>query len=84
MRVRRAHTLGRLKKRPQFLAAAAGRRFHTDRMTLQGRLRDPDAGEGAGLRFGFTVTKKVGHATETRSPQPMTFLSRTSIAASAW
>jgi ribonuclease P protein component len=64
MRVRRAHAIGRLTKRPQFLAAAAGRRFHTDRMTLQGRLRDPDAGEGAGLRFGFTVTKKVGHATE--------------------
>jgi ribonuclease P protein component len=64
MRGRRAHVIGRLTKRPQFLAAAAGRRFHTDRMTLQGRLRDPDADECAGLRFGFTVTKKVGHATE--------------------
>ena len=64
---RRAHpgrTLGRLTKRPEFLAAAAGRRFHTERMTLQGRLRDTDAPDGAGLRFGFTVTKKVGHATE--------------------
>ena len=33
-------------------------------MTVQGRLRDTDAPDGAGLRFGFTVTKKVGHATE--------------------
>ena len=57
-------TLGRLTKRPEFLAAAAGRRFHTERMTLQGRLRDTDAPDGAGLRLGFTVTKKVGHATE--------------------
>ncbi len=63
MRGARARTIGRLTKRPEFLAAAAGRRFHTERMTLQGRMRD--AAEGfAGLRFGFTVTKKVGHATE--------------------
>src|SRR5918998_688916 len=63
MRGARARTIGRLTKRPEFLAAAAGRRFHTERMTLQGRLRD--ATEGFfGLRFGFTVTKKVGHATE--------------------
>ena len=63
MRGARARSIGRLTKRPEFLAAAAGRRFHTERMTLQGRLRD--ATEGFfGLRFGFTVTKKVGHATE--------------------
>ncbi len=54
-------TIERLKKRPDFLAAAAGRRFHTDRMTAQGRLRETGAG---GLRLGFTVTKRVGHATE--------------------
>jgi ribonuclease P protein component len=29
-------------------------------MTVQGRLRDTDCG----LRFGLTVTKRVGHATE--------------------
>jgi ribonuclease P protein component len=63
MRGARARSIGRLTKRPEFLAAAAGRRFHTERMTLQGRMRD--AAEGIlGLRFGFTVTKKVGHATE--------------------
>jgi ribonuclease P protein component len=43
------------------MAAASGRRFHTERMTVQGRLR---AGDASGLRFGFTVTKRVGHAVE--------------------
>jgi ribonuclease P protein component len=63
MRGERARTIGRLTKRPEFLAAAAGRRFHTRRLILQGRLRDP-AGGVFGLRVGFTVTKKVGPATE--------------------
>src|SRR5688572_3023782 len=35
MRGARARTFGRLTKRPEFLAAAAGRRFHTERMTVQ-------------------------------------------------
>lgn len=54
-------TIERLRRRPDFLAAAEGRRFHTERMTGQGRLRaeGPD-----GLRVGFTITKRVGHATE--------------------
>ena len=63
MRGERARSVGRLTKRREFVAAASGRRFHTERVTLQGRLRDPE-GEWPGLRFGFTVTKKVGHATE--------------------
>jgi ribonuclease P protein component len=54
-------TIGRLTKRPDFVAAASGRRFHTERMTVQGRLREDLA---SGLRFGLTVTKRVGHATE--------------------
>jgi len=54
-------TIERLKKRPDFLAAAAGRRFHTERMTAQGILRSEEVGA---LRLGFTVTKRVGHATE--------------------
>ncbi|WP_230532667.1 ribonuclease P protein component [Microvirga roseola] len=53
--------LGRLTKRPDFVAAASGRRFHTERMTVQARLRED---LGLGLRFGLTVTKRVGHATE--------------------
>lgn len=74
MRGERARAIGRLTKRPEFLAAATGRRFHTERVTLQGRLREPPGSEPpeggpawasfAGLRVGFTVTKRVGHATE--------------------
>jgi ribonuclease P protein component len=56
----RAHMVGRLTKRSDFVAAASGRRFHTQRMTIQGRSR----GDARGLRFGLTVTRKVGHATE--------------------
>ena len=61
MRETRAASIGRLTKRPDYLAAASGRRFHTERMTVQGRLRGND---GLGFRYGLTVTKKVGHATE--------------------
>ena len=61
-------TIGRLRRRPDFLAAAQGRRFHTERMSAQGRLRTPDeTRDGApaeGLFLGFTITKRVGHATE--------------------
>lgn len=64
-------TIGRLKRRPDFLAAAGGRRFHTELMSAQGRLRDAASGVPAadvvpidGLRIGFTITKRVGHATE--------------------
>ena len=57
--------LGRLTRRPDFLAAAKGRRFHTGRMTVQGLVRPGgEAAEGGALRFGLTVTKRVGHATE--------------------
>lgn len=58
----------RLRRRPDFLAAAGGRRFHTERLSAQARLREPDERrDGApaeGLYLGFTVTKRVGHATE--------------------
>ena len=64
MRGRRAGAIGRLTKRPDFLAAASGRRFQTERMSVQGRLRGDGVGDGQGLRVGLTVTKKVGHATE--------------------
>jgi ribonuclease P protein component len=61
MRALSARMVGRLTKRSDFVAAASGRRFHTQRMTVQGLLRGNDT---QGLRCGFTVTKKVGHATE--------------------
>lgn len=54
--------IGRITRRPDYLAAAKGRRFHTVRLTAQGRLRDD--GPPGGLRVGFTVTKREGHATE--------------------
>lgn len=54
--------IGRITRRPDYLAAAKGRRFHTERLTAQGRLRDE--GPPGGLRVGFTVTKREGHATE--------------------
>jgi ribonuclease P protein component len=61
-------TIERLKRRSDFLAAADGRRFHTERMTAQGRLRDAgelrDGAPAEGLHLGFTITKRVGHATE--------------------
>jgi ribonuclease P protein component len=57
----RAGLIGRLTKRPDFVAAAKGRPFHTERMTVQSRQRGQDE---IGLRVGLTVTKKVGHATE--------------------
>jgi ribonuclease P protein component len=51
--------MDRLKKRRDFLAVAKGKRQHTATLTLQ------MAPSGlAGARVGFTVTKKVGHATE--------------------
>lgn len=55
--------IGRLTRRADFLAAAGGRRFHSPRMTVQGRFRDAAVADG-GLRLGFTVTKRVGNAPE--------------------
>jgi len=58
--------VGRLRRRSEFLAAASGRRFHNERMSAQGLVRADDASGEApdGLRIGFTITKRVGHATE--------------------
>lgn len=52
--------IGRLTRRSEFLAAAGGRRFHSARLSLQALRRDG----AAGPRVGFTITKRVGHATE--------------------
>lgn len=49
-----------LVKRADFLAAARARRVSTPAFTLQVRERAPD--EGAGIRVGFTCSKKVGNA----------------------
>ena len=65
--MRAGRRVGRLTKRSEFVAAASGRRFHTERMTVQGLLRPADTGSQdslPSLRVGFTVTKRAGHATE--------------------
>lgn len=54
----------RLTRRADYLAAGRGRRFHTPRMTLQGVERDPSRTTVEGPRFGLTVSRKVGTATE--------------------
>lgn len=50
----------RLLRRVDFLRVAKGRKWHTTAFSLQAG----DAGPGAGVRIGFTVTKKVGNAVE--------------------
>jgi len=54
---------GRLKKRSEFLAVAAtNRRFATPGLVLQARPVPVDVEAQAGVRVGFTATKKVGNA----------------------
>jgi ribonuclease P protein component len=50
----------RLRRRPDFLAAATGTRARSETFTLQVRQRD-DEGPA---RVGFTVSRKVGNAVE--------------------
>lgn len=66
MREARESLFGRLTRRSEFLAAARGRRFHSELVTLQGLKRMAPQGETApgGFRVGLTVTKRVGQATE--------------------
>lgn len=52
--------MDRLKKRADFIAAAQGPRVARPAFVVQSRLRD-DTGP---TRIGFTVTRKVGTATE--------------------
>ena len=62
----RRAVLGRLKRRPEFLAVAGARRkWAAPGLILQARAHDdrqrPDAGEPS-IRVGFTASKKVGNA----------------------
>ena len=50
-----------LKTRALFRAASAGPRTTTDSFTMQRRLPGPNEVQ-AGIRFGITVTKKLGNA----------------------
>ena len=51
----------RLKKRPDFLKAAKGRRWAMPGLVLQARRRDENGGPP---RIGFTATRRVGGAVE--------------------
>ena len=56
---------GRLTKRAEFVAVAKGRRSSTPRLTLQARERPAGlTGAADEVRFGLTVSRKVGTATE--------------------
>lgn len=48
-----------LKKRAEFLACARGASAHASGMVVQARCR---RGDGAGIRVGFTASRKVGKA----------------------
>ena len=52
--------MDRLRQRADFLAVANGLRMGAPAFAVQTR----DRGDGGPIRFGFTVTKKVGTATE--------------------
>lgn len=63
------HRLGRLLKRPEFLAAAAGNRKWAARgLVLQALQQPRNANEDAethrndGIRVGFTASRRVGNA----------------------
>ncbi len=50
--------MDRLRKRPDFLKAAKGKRWATPSVVVQARRRR----DGDATRVGFTVTRKVGNA----------------------
>lgn len=54
-------SLGRLKKRSEFLRVRGGRSWRAASLVLQARKRDAENGAGA-ARFGFTATKRLGGA----------------------
>jgi ribonuclease P protein component len=55
-----AQQYGRLRRRPEFLAAAKGLRVNAPTFSLQA-IRRPEPGNA---RFGFTVTSRTGNAVE--------------------
>ena len=55
-----SQSVGRLKKRADFVRAAKGARMTARAFVLQARKRE--AADVVGPRVGFTVTKKTGHS----------------------
>ena len=59
-------SIGRLRKRSQYLRVAKGARFHTGGFSLQSAPAEsgPPGQDAPVARFGFTVTRKAGTAVE--------------------
>lgn len=60
--MRRTITIGRLKRRREFLAAARGRKSGGPIVGLQGIKQRPTETPDQTVRIGFTCSKKVGNA----------------------
>ena len=60
--MRRTITIGRLKRRREFLAAARGRKSGGTIVGLQGIKQRPTETPDQTVRIGFTCSKKVGNA----------------------
>lgn len=54
--------LARLRVRREFLTVAKGSKQVSRGLVLQARKRDPDHPDQNAIRFGLTVTRKVGSA----------------------
>jgi ribonuclease P protein component len=59
--------MDRLRQRADFLAVADGPRMNSAAFVVQSRAR----GDDGPVRIGFTVTKKVGTATERNRVRPL-------------
>jgi len=55
-------TVGRLRKRADFLRLARARRTAAGGLVLQAAPTPEDSGDGSAMRVGFTASKKVGNA----------------------
>lgn len=55
-------SLGRLKKRAEFLRARGGRSWRASSLVLQAKKQSQADGAGGVARFGFTATKRLGNA----------------------
>ena len=55
-------SIGRLKRRADFVHVGKGRRWHGKALTMQAAFRDQSGGSDGAARVGITLTKKVGCA----------------------
>ncbi|HCQ67492.1 MAG TPA: ribonuclease P protein component [Rhodobacteraceae bacterium] len=70
-----------LRKRADFLACARARKAQAPAFVLQARRRDPAEAPAAGIRVGYTASKKVGNAVaRNRAKRRLRALARAVIA----